>query len=131
MTWTEQIAPASILAGWTGTSQAVLVRIRDNASNDEMHFYSGSAQLNLVLSATDLKLGGNFVLSDAEFNASMTQSGASITVTLGTPITPESGLVRAAAGTMTWRPSAAATDLSGKPSATTMITESGGSDRDF
>jgi hypothetical protein len=131
LTWTEQIAPASILAGWTGTSQAVLVRIRNNLSNDEMHFYSGGTQLNLVLTATDLKLGGNFVSSDAEFNATMTQSGASIIVTLGTRITSVGGISTAAAGTMTWRPSAAATDLSGKPSATTMVTESGLSDLDF
>ena len=56
-----------------------------------MDFYSGATRLNLVLSATDLKLGGNFVSTDAVFNATMVQSGNSITVTLGTQI---SGTVR-------------------------------------
>jgi chitinase len=127
-TWTEAIAPASILAGWTGTSQAITVRVRNNAANDEMHFYSGSVQLNLVLSATDLKLGGDFVSSDVQFNANMTQSGASITVTL---TDPPAGLPTAANGTMTWRPSAAARDLAGNPSSTAMVTEGGPPDRDF
>jgi hypothetical protein len=128
-TWTEPIAPGSILADWTGASQAITVRVRNNASNDEMHFYSGATQLNLVLSSTDLKLGGNFVSTDAEFNATMTQSGSSITVTLSNRLSGT--LSTAAAGTMTWRPSAAALDLSGKPSSTTMVTESGTLDVDF
>jgi chitinase len=126
-TWTEPMAPASILSGWTGASQAITVRVRNNASNDEMHFYSGATQLNLVLSATDLKLGGNFVSSDAQFNATMARSGNSITVTLGTRT---SGTVQTvASSTMTWRPSSSATDLAGKASATTTVTET--ADQDF
>ncbi len=126
-TWSEPIAPASILSGWTGTSQAITVRVRNNASNDEMHFYSGATQLNLVLSATDLKLGGNFVSNDVVFNGTMTQSGNSITVTLGTLV---SGTVQtAASSTMTWRPSSLAKDLAGKASATTTVTET--ADQDF
>jgi chitinase len=127
-TWNEPIAPASILSGWTGTSQAITVRIRNNSNNDEMHFYSGATQLNLVLSATDLKLGGNFVSNDAVFNGTMTQSGNAITVTLGTRV---SGTVQTAnPANITWRPSANAKDLAGKASATTAVTESDG-DRDF
>ena len=126
-TWNEPIAPASILSGWTGTSQAITVRVRNNSNNDEMHFYSGATQLNLVLSSTDLKLGGNFVSNDAVFNGTMTQSGNSITVTLGTR---QSGTVQTAAtSTMTWRPSANAKDLAGTASATTMVTET--ADQDF
>jgi chitinase len=127
-TWTEPMAPASILSGWTGTSQAITVRVRNNASNDEMHFYSGATQLNLVLSATDLKLGGNFVANNAEFNATMSQSANAITVTLGTRISGT--LSTAVGGNMTWRPSAAAQDLAGKASATTQIAETG-ADLDF
>jgi chitinase len=126
-TWSEPIAPASILSGWTGTSQAITVRVRNNSSNDELHFYSGATQLNLVLSATDLKLGGNFVSSDAVFNGTMTQSGNSITVTLGTRLS--GGVQTVANSTMTWRPSSLATDLAGTASATTTVTET--SDQDF
>jgi chitinase len=127
-TWTEQMAPASILSGWTGTSQAITVRVRNNGSNDEMHFYSGGTQLNLVLSATDLKLGGNFVSNDAEFQANMTQSGAAITVTLGTR--NFGTLQTALPANISWRPSAAAQDLAGRASTTTAINETD-SDRDF
>jgi hypothetical protein len=128
LTWTEPIAPASILAGWTGTSQAITVRVRNNASNDEMHFYSGATQLNLVLSATDLKLGGNFVSTDAVFNATMSQSGNAITVTLGSLLS--GSLSTAVGGNMTWRPSSAAQDLAGRASATTQVAETG-ADLDF
>jgi hypothetical protein len=101
--------------------------VRNNASNDEMHFYSGATQLKLVLSATDLKLGGDFVSSDAQFNATMAQSGNSITVTLGTRTAGT--VLTVATSTMTWRPSSLATDLAGKASATTTVTET--SDQDF
>jgi chitinase len=127
LTWTEQIAPASVLSGWTGTSRAMRVRVKNNAATDELDFYSTTGtRLNL---ATELKLGANFVTTDAEFSATMVQSGAAITVTLGSRISGT--LATAAAGTMTWRPSAAATDLSGKPSGTATVTEAGGSDVDF
>ena len=67
--------------------------------------------------------------TDADFNATMSQSGASITVTLGSQ---DSGsLSTAVAGTMTWKPSASATDLTGHASTTTQVTEPGGLDLDF
>jgi hypothetical protein len=123
-TWSEPMAPASIKSGWTGTSTPITVYVEsNNAANDEMYF-SG---LNLVLSATDLKLGGNFFASDVQFAATMVQSGNSITVTLGT----RTGSIGStlSGSTMSWRPSANAKDLAGKASATTTVTET--SDRDF
>jgi hypothetical protein len=94
-----------------------------------MDFYStGGARLNLVLSAIDLKLGADFVTGDTEFNATMAQSGAAITVTLGALA---SGTVTTAgAGTMTWRRSSAAKDRYGNASRTDLVSE-GGSDVDF
>jgi hypothetical protein len=82
-----------------------------------------------VATASDLELGGDFVTADAEFDATMALSGSAITVTLGslrsgTPAT-------AVAGTITWRPSDAATDLSGNPSSTAQRTEAGAVDVDF
>jgi chitinase len=130
LTWSEQIAPASVMAGWDGSSQAVRVRVKDVGAADEMDFLTtGGTRLNLVLGAADLKLNANFVSSDAEFNATMTQSGAAITITLGTKISGT--LATAGAGTITWRPSSAATDLSGNASGTATVTESGISDVDF
>lgn len=131
LTWSEPILPASVLAGWTGASQAIRVSVANSASNDQMDFLTstGAARLPLVLSATDLKLGGNFVTTAVTFNATMVRSGNTITVTLGSKIAGT--LATAAVGTMTWRPSATATDASGKPSTTTTVTESGTADRDF
>jgi hypothetical protein len=131
LTWTETIAPASVLAGWTGSSQAIRVRITDAGTNDQMDFLNsaGTARLNLVSTAADLKLGGNYVTSTTTFNATMTQSGSSITVTLGSLIS--GSIATAGAATMTWLPSAAATDATGHPSSTTQVTESGAADVDF
>jgi chitinase len=132
LTWSEQIAPASVLAGWNRTSQAILVKLADNASNDQMDFYdaAGTTRLNLTGSAVDLKLGGNFVSGAVSFNATMTQSGSSITVTLGSVVGSPT-LPTAAAGTMSWAPSASATDLTGHASRTTTVNESGAVDLDF
>jgi chitinase len=132
LTWSEQIAPASVLSGFTGASQAILVKLTDNGSADQMDFYNaaGTTRLNLTGTAADLKLGGNFVSGAVSFNATMTQTGSTITVTLGSVVgTPT--LPTAVAGTMTWAPSASATDLTGHPSRTTTVTETGAVDVDF
>jgi chitinase len=122
-TWTEPMAPASILSGWNGASQAITVGVRNNGSNDEMYFTG----LNLVLTPTDLKLGGNFVSGDATFAATMVLSANMVTVTLGNRT--GGGVTTVNNSTMSWRPSASATDLAGRASATTAVTET--SDRDF
>ena len=131
LTWSEPIAPASVLAGWNGSSQAIRVRIANALSNDQMDFYdsTGATRLNLVSTAADLKLGGNFVTNAVEFNATMVRSGSSITITLGPWIS--GNLATAGSGTMTWRPSASALDAVGHPSSTALVTESGGGDVDF
>jgi chitinase len=131
LTWTEPMAPASILTGWTGTSQAIRVTVSNSANNDRMDFYNaaGTTRLNLVNSDTDLQLNANFVTATAWFDATMVQSGSSITVTLGSKIFGTT--VTAGTGTIAWRPSSGAKDLAGKSSATTTVTESGAADRDF
>jgi hypothetical protein len=130
-TWSEPMAPASILTGWTGTSQAIRVTVANNGNNDRMDFYNaaGTTRLNLINSATDLQLGANFVTGTVWFNATMVQTGSSITVTLGSYISGTT--VTAGNGTISWRPSSSAKDLAGKSSTTTTVTETGGADRDF
>jgi chitinase len=129
-TWNEPIAPASVMSGWNGSSTAIHVHVAENGASDRMDFTTtGGTRLNLVLSAVDLPLGGNFVSDATVLNATMSQSGNAITVTLGSWISGT--LVDAGAGTITWRPSSGATDLTAKPSATTMVTEAGGADVDF
>ena len=130
-TWSEPLAPASVLTGWTGAAQAIRVTVTNSANNDKMDFTNstGGTRLNLVNGTTDLSLNANFVTASATFNATMVQSGSTITVTLGSKISGTTSTANA--GTMTWRPSAGAKDLAGKASTTTQVTESGNSDKDF
>ena len=129
-TWNEPIAPASVMAGWNGSSTAIRVHVADSGSNDRMDFMTiGGARLNLVLSAVDLPLGANFVSDATVLDATISQTGTAITVTLGSWISGT--LQNAGAGTITWRPSSAATDVTGKPSSTATVTEPGGADTDF
>ena len=131
LTWSEPIDPASVLAGWTGAPQAIRVNVTNSAMNDRMDFWdaANTVRLNLVLSATDLRLGRNYVTANTAFNATMVRSGNTITVTLGSMISGT--LATATAGTITWRPSAAALDMYGKASSTTLVTETGVADLDF
>ena len=131
LTWSEPIAPASVLAGWNGSDQAILIRVTDAAANDQLDFYdsTGTTRLALVATAADLKLGADFVTATADFDATMKLSGNAVMITLGAQ---RSGtLTTAIAGTMTWRPSAGVTDLLGNPSTTSLRTETGAGDVDF
>jgi hypothetical protein len=106
--------------------------VADNASADTMDFLdaAGTTRLNLVNTATDLNLNGNFITTaTAAFNATIAMSGAAVTVTIGTQI---NGTVRTASpGSMTWRPSASARDLAGIGASTASVAETGSNDRDF
>ncbi|HET8755838.1 MAG TPA: Ig-like domain-containing protein [Solirubrobacteraceae bacterium] len=132
LTYSEAIAPASILAGWSGGSQVIRVYVNNGGTVDTMDFRNsaGTTRLNLVNSAADLSLGRDFVGSAAIFNAAMTMSGSTVVVTIGSRI---SGSLRTVAttGTMTWRPAAGALDLAGLAASTALVTESGTADRDF
>ena len=67
----------------------------------------------------------------ANFNATMTMTGNTVTVTIGTLI---SGTIRTGVATtanMIWNPSTAATDAVGNAAQATATTEGGGVDRDF
>jgi chitinase len=130
LTWSEPIAPASVLAGWTGAAQAVRVKV---SAADQLDVYdaTGTTRLGLVSTGVDLNLGADFVTADADFDATMAQSGNAITITLGALRSGTLAAVPAGAGTLTWTPSAAATDLAGNPAATTLVTETGAADVDF
>ncbi len=130
LTWSDAIAPASIVAGWNGQERAIRVRVQ--AANDALDVLdtNGATRLPVVLSATDLRLGADFVTADADFQATMALTGGVLTVTLGTLDSGTPATV-AAAGTMTWRPAAQATDLAGNPSSTTQRSETGAADVDF
>lgn len=129
-TYSEQILPGSILAGWNGTSQAVTVRINNSGASDTLEVWDATNLVKLPLTGTVVALNGNNVQNAVVFAAAMVQSGASITITLGTLT---SGTVRtdAATSTMSWPPSASATDQAGNPCSTTAANETGAADANF
>lgn len=132
-TYSEPVNPASVLAGWNGTTpQAVTVRLGEATTNDRLTVADAANAAVLPLtSATGVQLGGDYVPAATTFAGTMVQSGSAITVTLG---------ARGAGGvqppvltaTMTWNPSAVVTDPAGNTAATTARTETGTpADRDF
>jgi hypothetical protein len=129
-TYSEQILPGSILTGWNGSSQAVTVRFNNSGGNDTLEVWNATNLVKLPLTSTVVALNGNNVQNAVVFAATMVQSGASITVTLGVLV---SGTVRtdAATSTMSWPPSATATDLAGNACSTTTANETGVADANF
>jgi hypothetical protein len=122
------MAPASILPGWTGAGTAVNVRVTDGGSADTLAIYdtANSTKLNLG----DVALKANRTAVGARFAATMTMSGSTVTVTLGALISGATATY-ATATTLTWTPSAAATDLAGNAMSTTAVNETGTADVDF
>jgi hypothetical protein len=129
-TYSETILPGSILAGWNGSSQAVTVRITQAGGGDTLEVWNSANNAKLPLTSTSVSLAGDYTSGGGgTFTATMVQSGASITVTLGT--LTGSVKTETANGTMSWPPSATATDPAGNPCSTTTANESGAADREF
>jgi hypothetical protein len=105
--------PSSILAGWSGASTAVQVRVIHAKGGDTLEVWRSDGSGRLAL-ANPLALGGDYVPSGAAiFNGTMEQGGAAITLTLGSKV---SGSVNSAAvtgKTVTWTPDTNATDDAG------------------
>jgi signal peptidase I len=125
LTFSEQIDPQTVLAGWTGTSTPVVVRITDAIGGDQVTVRNAANTAVLPLGTVNL-VGTNYVTATRDFGATgtastMVQAGGAITVTLGTP----SGAVatQATPNNMIWTPSATATDRAGNACQTTNATE--------
>lgn len=126
--FSEAIAPASILSGWTGTSTAVNVRLTDGGGSlDTLAVYDTTNTTKLNLG--DVALKANRTAAGARYAATMTMSGSTVTVTVGGLI---SGATLPSASTtpMVWSPSTAATDLAGNAMSAATATETG-TDVDF
>jgi predicted ribosomally synthesized peptide with SipW-like signal peptide len=132
-TFTEQIEPDSIEAGWTGSSADVVVRFNDSGGNDLVQIWDAANATQLPLG--EINTRGDFVGADLTFGASgtsstMLQAGATITITLGT-VSNASKIKTNANDTQLWTPSSSATDLAGNPCDISVVTELGVLDRDF
>lgn len=133
-TFSEPIDPNSVLAGWTGAATNVTVRINNNTpTNDQVQVFNSAntAALplgNVNLGRTDYTTA-NITFGATGTKSSMTMSGNTITVRLGTQ--SAAGTTAAAKGTVVWTPSATATDRAGNATSTANLTESGSADKEF
>lgn len=142
-TFSEPIDPHTILAGWTGSATNVVVHIRDDAllliglGNDNLVVYNSADSAQLPLGNVDLgrtDYAGSLLGGDAHFGqtgtkSSMTMSGSTITVTLGTA--SGSVLTAGGSGTMQWQPTGTPTDAAANAMSTTVRNETGAADREF
>jgi hypothetical protein len=134
LTFSEPIDPNSVLAGWTGASTNVVVRIDNNTpTNDRLAIRNAANTAQLPLGTVNLGRT-DYVFATTTFGASgtastITQSDNAITITLGTA---SSGPTTAGfTGSVIWSPSATATDRAGNAQSTATRTETGTADKDF
>ncbi len=133
LTFSEIIDPESVLAGWTGAATDVVVRVANVGGGDVVTIRNAANTAQLPLGAIDTN-GAQYVTADRDFGATgtastMVQSGATITITLGTP----SGATgtQIPDRTASWTPSATATDRAGNTCQTTVANETGAADVEF
>jgi hypothetical protein len=134
LTFSDAMAPGSILAGWSGTTvQNVVVRATGNGgAKDKLVVYNATNTTLLPLGTLNLKrsdyVAGAMTFGLTGTASTLSMSGTTVTIKLGTP----SGVptLAAAAANITWTPDTGATDLAGNAVATTAYTE-GDNDRDF
>ncbi|TML08314.1 MAG: signal peptidase I, partial [Actinobacteria bacterium] len=126
-TFSEPMSPASILAGWTGSSTSVVVRFT-NGNPDVVTVWNATDTTQLALGS--VRSGKKYVTADVLFSGSTAVlSGTTMVVTLGTP----NGATATANGKtqLQWTVSTAATDLAGNPLTAGTIAETGATDNDF
>ena len=134
-TYTKAVDPNTVLSGWDGSAQSVVVNIIDGGTSgdDKLEVLNASTQAQLPLGSVDLGRK-DYVTKTTTFGASgtaasMVMSGATITVTLGTPSATTT--TAASTGTMVWTPSTTVTDAAGNAVASNSANESGAGDKDF
>lgn len=130
-TFSEAMDPNSIVAGWSGSATSVSVRIlnQTGGSNDRLQVYDATNATLLPLGTLDLGSKGYVTSARTFAGSTMVLSGSTVTITLGTPSGTVGTVTRT--GTMTWTPSAVATDLAGNACSAAPATEGGGADVEF
>lgn len=132
-TWSESIAPSSILAGWNGTAKQVTLRVTNAGTSDTLSLWdsANTTRLNVTSASQELQLQANrTTATPTTFKANAVLSGAQLQITVVslsagsvTTVTPTAALA--------WTPSAGATDLTGNAAATTLVTQSAWTAKDF
>ncbi len=149
LSFSEPIELASILAGWSGTATNVVVRINDNGllglplGNDSVQIWNAANSTVLPLGTVDLGrsdyvaglLGGNVRFGASGTPSTMTMSGNTVTIVLGTynstPIVDPARTTAGGNGTATWTPVAGPYDRAENAISAAPATESGAADKEF
>lgn len=133
LTYSETMAPASIMTGWNGSSTAVQVRVNQSGALDTLDVYdaAGTTKLKLTSATQALQLRADWVSVTANYNATLVRTGSQVVVSFGTRTSGTALTGVTATANMIWTPNAAATDLAGNPASGTAVTETGALDRDF
>jgi hypothetical protein len=136
LTFTEAIDPHSIVAGWSGSSTSVTVRIANGGnSNDRVTIWNAANTSQLPLGSVNAV--GNYVTAATVFGTAGTPSTMSfdasntvLTITLGAF---SSGALNTDTNnrTSTWTPSASAYDYAANACSTATDSEGGTADRNF
>jgi hypothetical protein len=142
-TFSEPIEPTSILAGWTGASTNVVVRIADGGAlggNDAVTIRNSANSAQLPFGSVDLGrsdyrstflgLGGDISFGVTGTPSTMVMSGNQVTVTLGTRDDSTTNTA-GGNGTMSWGPVATPYDRAANVMTTGAVSESGGADKEF
>ena len=149
LSFSEPAEPGSILAGWNGAATSVVVRIADNGllglptGNDTLRVFNAANTAALPLGSVDLGrgdyvaglLGGEIRFGASGTPSTMTLSGSTLTVVLGTynatPVIDPARTTAAGNGSAVWTPTATPYDRAANAMSTATATESGAADKEF
>jgi hypothetical protein len=137
LTFGEQIDPATVLAGWSGASTSIVVRITNAGAgqHDKITFYNAANTTQLPLGSVDLgqsgyvSTGGAITFGASGTASAMVQAAAVVTITLGTP-SATAGAV-STKNTMIWTSTTTLADLAGNAATGNVLTEGGTADAEF
>ena len=112
------LLPGSVLAGWSGSSTNVVVRVNDagGGARDTLTIWDSTNSTQLALGTVNLDekdwASGNVTFGLTGTPSTIVQTGSTITVTLGT-VSDATKLGTAKKGDMFWTPGVGATDSRG------------------
>ncbi|HEX6843777.1 MAG TPA: hypothetical protein VF235_01560 [Actinomycetota bacterium] len=130
LTYSEPIEPITVVAGWDGTGgQTVTLRLIQNGGGDRIQIWNAANTVRLPLGL--VRLGGTgYTATSVNFTSStMTMSGDSVTIVLGTPSGPVT--TAAVVSTMQWTPANTARDRAYNQCTNGVVTEPPAADAEF
>lgn len=138
-TYSEQVAPTSLVAGWNGAARNVTVRLRDGnlvggGAKDDTLDVTGTNLGSVNLKADYVKSG-----KSVQWAGTMTATTVTVGTTTRTVVTVRLGAMTSGSGlrtvsgtpTMVWMPSTSAADPTGQRCSAAPAVETGAADRDF